>query len=114
MTLQPFVENAFIHGIEPKEEGGIINIDIYEQGDFCTVLIEDNGCGIDKVTLNKIISEETELLHTGHTTSIGIRSVVRRLELIYEEKDIFNIESEEGIGTKVYLKIPIKEMKNIC
>ena len=114
MTLQPFVENAFIHGIEPKEEGGIINLDVNAQGDFCTVIIEDNGCGIDTETLNKIISEDTEIQHTGHTTGMGIRSVVERLELIYEEKDIFKIESKEGLGTKVYLKIPIKEMKLIC
>ncbi|WP_411681230.1 sensor histidine kinase [Clostridium thailandense] len=114
MTLQPFVENAFIHGIEPKEEGGIINIDILEQGDVCTVLIEDTGCGIDEETLNKIISEDVGLEHTGHTTGMGIRSVVQRLELIYGQKNIFRIESKKDFGTKVYLKIPIKELKDIC
>ncbi|MBV7276811.1 histidine kinase [Clostridium sp. PL3] len=114
MTLQPFVENAFIHGIEPKEEGGIINIDILEQGDVCTVLIEDTGCGIDEETLNKIISEDVEPPHTGHTTGMGIRSVVQRLELIYGQKNIFRIESKKDFGTKVYLKIPIKELKDIC
>lgn len=114
MTLQPFVENAFIHGIEPKEEGGIINIDILEQGDVCTVLIEDTGCGIDEETLNKIISEDIGLEHTGHTTGMGIRSVVQRLELIYGQKNIFSIESKKDFGTKVYLKIPIKELKDIC
>lgn len=114
MTLQPFVENAFIHGIEPKEEGGVINIDIWEQGDVCTVLIEDTGCGIDDGTLNKIISEDIGLEHIGHTTGMGIRSVVQRLELIYGQKNIFRIESKKDFGTKVYLKIPIKELKDIC
>ncbi len=114
MTLQPFVENAFIHGIEPKEEGGVINIDIFEKGDLCTVLIEDTGCGIDEETLNKIISEDIGLEHTGHTTGMGIRSVVQRLELIYGQKNIFSIESKKDFGTKVYLKIPIKELKDIC
>ncbi|AKN29864.1 histidine kinase [Clostridium carboxidivorans P7] len=114
MTLQPFVENAFIHGIEPKEEGGVINIDILEQGDVCTVLIEDTGCGIDEKTLNKIISGDVGLEHTGHTTGMGIRSVVQRLELIYGQKNIFRIESKKDFGTKVYLKIPIKELKDIC
>lgn len=109
MTLQPFVENAFIHGIEPKEDGGFINIDIYVLGDSCTVIIEDNGCGIDEETLNKIICEESKLKHIGHTTGMGIRSVVERLELIYEEKDIFKIESKKGCGTRIYLQIPIKE-----
>lgn len=114
MTLQPFVENAFIHGIEPKEEGGIINIDIYEKDDLFIVKIEDNGCGIDEETLNKIISQDTKQEHIGHTTGMGIKSVVERLELMYDVKNIFEIESKKGFGTKVYLKIPIKELKEIC
>lgn len=111
MTLQPFVENAFIHGIEPKEEGGIININIYQNGNFYMVLIEDSGCGIDEETLIKITSEDSGEQHIGHTTGMGIKSVVERLELMYDEKNIFSIESKKGIGTKIYLKIPVKELK---
>lgn len=114
MTLQPFVENAFIHGIEPKEEGGVININIYKKEDLCIVIIEDSGCGIDEDTLIKITSEDYEQEHIGHTTGMGIKSVVKRLELLYDEKDIFFIESEEGIGTRIYLKIPIRELKEVC
>ncbi|MDP4089165.1 MAG: histidine kinase, partial [Bacillota bacterium] len=114
MTLQPFVENAFIHGIEPKEDGGIINIDIYEEDDKCIVLIEDSGCGIDEETLNKITSEDYEQEHIGHTTGMGIKSVIKRLELMYDERDLFSIESSKGFGTRIYLKIPIKELKEVC
>lgn len=114
MTLQPFVENAFIHGIEPKEEGGIINIDIHEQGNLCVVLIEDSGCGIDEETIYKITSEDFEQEHIGHTTGMGIKSVVKRLELLYDDKDMFLIESKKGFGTRIYLKIPIRELKEIC
>ncbi|SKA88981.1 HAMP domain-containing protein [Clostridium sp. USBA 49] len=114
MTLQPFVENAFIHGIEPKEEGGIISIDIKNKDNLCIITIEDTGCGIDEETLKKIISKEKRKEHIGHTTGMGIKSVVERLELMYDDKNIFNIESKKGIGTKIYLKIPIKELKNIC
>jgi len=109
MTLQPFVENAFIHGIEPKEEGGVINIDINQQGDCCTIVIEDTGCGMDEDMLKKIISDSTKQQPVGHTTSLGIKSVVQRLKLMYGRDDIFSIESQKGVGTRVYLKIPIKE-----
>lgn len=109
MTLQPFVENAFIHGIEPKEEGGVINIEINQQGDCCTILIEDTGCGMDEDVLNKIISDSENQHPAGHTTGLGIRSVVQRLKLMYDRDDIFSIESQKGIGTRVYLKIPVKE-----
>ena len=111
MTLQPFVENAFIHGIEPKEEGGNISIDIFEEDNRCIIIIEDTGCGIDEATLRKIISEDTKQEHIGHTTGMGIKSVVERLELLYEDKNIFEIESKVNLGTKIYLKIPMKELK---
>ena len=114
MTLQPFVENAFIHGIEPKEEGGSINIEINEQGERCIVLIEDTGCGMDEDTLRKIITNSQDQQAVGHTTGLGIRSVVQRLKLMYNEDDIFSIESKKGFGTRVYLKIPIKEYRKIC
>lgn len=114
MTLQPFVENAFIHGIEPKEEGGTINITISEKDEVFLVLIEDDGCGIERQLLNKIIEEDIEQEHIGHTTGMGIKSVVKRLELMYEREDIFSIESIHGVGTKITLKLPLKEWKNIC
>ncbi|WP_291706940.1 sensor histidine kinase [Clostridium sp.] len=111
MTLQPFVENAFIHGIEPKEEGGYININIYKELNEYKVIIEDNGCGISEDTLHKIKSGGNEKEHIGHTTGLGIRSVVDRLEILYGEKDMFNISSKEGQGTKIFLRIPVKELK---
>jgi sensor histidine kinase YesM len=114
MTLQPFVENAFIHGIEPKEEGGMIKLNIYEQEDLCVVLIEDDGCGIYEETLRKIISDDFQQEHIGHTTGMGIKSVVKRLELLYDRNDLFSIISTKGLGTKIYLRIPIKELTNIC
>lgn len=108
MTLQPFVENAFIHGIEPKEEGGEININIYKKNGNCSIVIEDTGCGIEADMINKIISEDSELDHKGDTTGMGIKSVVQRIELMYDIKNVFKIESELGTGTKIYLEIPIR------
>lgn len=110
MTLQPFVENAFIHGIEPKEDGGTIGIYIYEEGEYSIVRIEDTGCGIDEDTLKKINSEDNSGEHIGHTTGMGIKSVINRLELVYDEENLFSIESKKGLGTKIYLKIPKKEL----
>lgn len=116
MTLQPFVENAFIHGIEPKEDGGIINIAISEADDFCTVMIEDTGCGMNREVLDKLIEDdlETEKSHTGHTTGLGVKSVVKRLQLLYDREDMFFIESEPGHGTRVFLRIPAKVEVEQC
>lgn len=114
MTLQPFVENAFIHGIEPMEEGGEISIKISEDGGYCKIIIEDNGCGIHQETLSKIIEGSGDTKHTGHTTGLGIKSVVNRLEILYGEKNMFSISSKEGLGTKIFLQIPIRELIRLC
>ncbi len=108
MTIQPLVENAFIHGVEPREDGGEIFIKIERLRDVCIILIQDNGCGIDEETLRKINSTTDEAKHTGHATGIGVGNVVKRLQLLYEGSHIFHIESEVNEGTKVFLKIPIK------
>lgn len=114
MTLQPFVENAFIHGIEPKEDGGTISIHIYEQDHCCMVLIEDDGMGIEEDTLINIRAEDTQEVHIGHTTGMGMKSVVSRLELMYDREDLFQIQSKLGQGTKVFLKIPIEGLEDAC
>ncbi|MVX63335.1 sensor histidine kinase [Clostridium chromiireducens] len=107
MTIQPLVENAFIHGIEPKEEGGYINICINEKNGICMIMIEDDGIGIPKEILDKINNYNYEMKHTGHTTGLGLNIVEKRLRYLYDRENMFEIESEEGKGTKVYLRIPI-------
>lgn len=112
MTIQPLVENAFIHGIESKEEGGSINISIKDEAGICTVIIEDDGIGISEEVLHKINNYNYDTEHTGHTTGLGINIVEKRLKYLYDKNDMFKIESEEGKGTRVYLKIPIREDGN--
>lgn len=107
MTIQPLVENAFIHGIESKEEGGCIDISISNECGICSVIVQDDGVGIPKEILDKINNYNYDTQHIGHTTGLGINIVEKRLRYLYDKKDMFKIESEEGKGTKVYLKIPI-------
>jgi ligand-binding sensor domain-containing protein len=45
MTLQPFIENAIIHGIMPRKEAGKISLSFQSQNDYTYVVIEDNGVG---------------------------------------------------------------------
>lgn len=106
MTLQPLVENAFIHGIEPKEDGGEIYIKIEEKDRCCLVIIEDNGVGIDEETLRKINSNVSNYEHKGHTTGLGVRCVAERLEILYGSDFNFKIESKLGVGTRIVMEIP--------
>jgi sensor histidine kinase YesM len=105
LTLQPIVENAVIHAVEPEEDGGAIWFSIRDGDDRVTIEIEDDGPGMTELKIKQILEEhvvETE----GHSTGIGFSNVVRRLRLFYGREDVIEIESGSGRGTKVILKIP--------
>lgn len=107
LTLQPLVENAFIHGIEGKEEGGIISLVIYQKLGKVIVEIRDDGIGISQETVNQIISRtKQQQEHVGHSTGIGLTNVIRRLELFFREDHMVEIESELGKGTVIRLILP--------
>lgn len=117
LTLQPLIENAFIHGVESYEENGEIRLHIYRQNSRIYVEVIDNGLGMDDLTRKRLLqyvermdteSEDAVELDKskGHSTSIGVKNVFRRLQLFYQRSNIIEIESELGKGTKFRLTIP--------
>jgi sensor histidine kinase YesM len=105
LTLQPIVENAVIHAVEPREEGGTIQFRIMDDGERVIVEIADDGPGMTALKIRQILEEhvvETE----GHSTGIGFSNVIQRLRLFYGCDDVIEIESEMGQGTMVRMKIP--------
>lgn len=109
LTLQPLVENAFIHGVEENESGGEISLTVKKRENKIIVEIADNGAGMTKEQVHKIMSpmngEEDE--HTGHSTGLGLQNVIRRLQLFYQREDVVEIYSKKGKGTTVRLFLPI-------
>jgi sensor histidine kinase YesM len=105
LTLQPIVENAVIHAVEPAEDGGTIRFRIADDSDRVIIEIADDGPGMPEDKIRKIL-EEYALQTEGHSTGIGMSNVVRRLRLFYGYEDLIDIESVAGQGTKVTLKIP--------
>lgn len=107
LTLQPLVENAFIHGIEPYEQKGVIEIEGYTQGEFVVLKIRDNGIGMDQNTRRMLLDKSTNTSQsTGHSTGLGVKNVFRRLELFYQSKVRISIHSEVGNGTTIELMMP--------
>ncbi|SEN36542.1 Histidine kinase-, DNA gyrase B-, and HSP90-like ATPase [Mesobacillus persicus] len=107
LTLQPLVENAFIHGIEPYEQKGVIEIEGYSQGESIILKIRDNGIGMDRDTIHMLLDKSTTTSRsTGHSTGLGVKNVFRRLELFYQSKERISIESEIGTGTIIELILP--------
>jgi two-component system sensor histidine kinase YesM len=106
LVIQPLVENAVIHGLESREEGGIVRIKAELIGDEVHVEVIDNGQGMTKERLEQVL-QTLEDKNDGEQNRIGLRNVHLRLQLVYGKKYGLDIWSEPGIGTKVQFTIPI-------
>lgn len=107
LTIQPIIENAVIHAVEPREEGGMIVFRVFKCEEHVQVEIEDNGIGISVEKVKQILEDDAELMQEqGHSTGIGFSNVVRRLRLFYGKEDVINIISEHDKGTKVIIQLP--------
>lgn len=109
LIIQPFVENATIHGFGNLEEGGVLKISLTRRNGSACIGIEDNGEGMSQKTIDKILScHRFQSEKSGHTTGIGIYNVIQRLKLFFNVDDVIEINSKRGEGTSIYLKIPGK------
>jgi len=109
LTLQPIIENAVIHAVEPLEEGGTIIFRVMKEGDSVRIEVEDSGEGMAPELAKRIVEEQTleEPAAIGHSTGIGFSNVVRRLRLFTGRDDVIEIVSVVPHGTKISLKIPL-------
>lgn len=106
MSIQQLAENACKHGIQAIEGLGIVNIRAEVIGGYLCVLVADNGKGMDKDQLKEVLYKMRSKEASGGS-NIGIRNVYRRLELYYDDKVHFNLESKPEEGTIVSFKIPL-------
>ena len=106
--LQPIVENAFKHGIAPKEEGGRVRIRVnplWEKG-LLYISVCDNGVGIAPERLREL---KTALGQPGERWEhIGIYNVAARLRLL-DKRCRLEVRSRQNWGTAVSLYLPLVE-----
>ncbi|MCE7987597.1 MAG: hypothetical protein DYG89_41060 [Caldilinea sp. CFX5] len=106
LVLQPIVENAVIHGLAPKTEGGTIHIVINKVGPELLIQVDDDGVGFDVTRTIRVESAETALT-TERRPSIGLHNVDERLRRLYGEEHRLLVESERGRGTRVIIRVPL-------
>ena len=106
LLLQPFVENAIIHGFKEMESGGLLQIDIMaaEHGQGIIIIIEDNGAGMPQEMLKCFNNKEEAIKDEGK--SIGLHNAFSRMNMYYGEKASWNVSSIEGMGTVITLRLP--------
>lgn len=107
MVIQPFIENACIHGLEGIDNTGKVFLDIKLLDEKLHCIIKDNGIGIEKSHLEKLCEHIREKEY--QSSKIGIKNVYRRLNLYFGDDFKLNIASERFKGTCITLIIPIEE-----
>lgn len=95
--LQPLVENAVIHGISMKEEGGCIEIRIHQNLEKLYITVEDNGLGMKPEKLEEI---RNGIQQRGKGIGIGLGNIYRRISAYYMHGEVI-IDSEENVGTRI-------------
>jgi two-component system LytT family sensor kinase len=100
LILQPLVENAIRHGLEPAERVGKLAITIADADNEAIVSIEDDGVGADPAYLGRILSGSSQ------RGGVGLHNVDERLRAVFGEEHGLTIETGLGAGTKVLLRIP--------
>lgn len=107
LLLQPFVENAVLHGLKDKEGGGLLYVDIglSEDGETLHIIIEDNGKGMSRELQEHYNDPEKAVADDGR--SIGLHNVFSRIRMYYGERASWNIKSIEGMGMVITIKVPV-------
>jgi two-component system LytT family sensor kinase len=100
MLLQPLVENSIKHGLSSKIDGGSIYLRSQIADDHVNIEVEDDGVGMASAQL----LERPAGLGEG---GIGIANVAERLKVLYGETARMTIDSHNGTGTLVRLRLPI-------
>ena len=106
MLLQPLVENAIIHGLSKKEEGGTVRVHIWQKDGFTLITIGDNGLGMDEAALMHL---RGELEKEDGKTGIGLGNIFRRIRAMYQDGNV-EIYSKKDVGTVVKIQIRHKEV----
>jgi two-component system sensor histidine kinase YesM len=106
LMLQPIVENAIYHGLEKKLDPSEITIESHEDESYLYITITDNGEGMDFDTIRDLnyrithTSSQPDIKH-----GIGLSNVHDRIQLYYGDEYGLEIESTEGTGTRIILRL---------
>jgi two-component system, LytTR family, sensor kinase len=99
MLLQPLVENSIKHGLASKVEGGSIYLRSRAGTKDLIIEVEDDGIGIS--------GAQSIEKSNGSRTGIGMANIAERLKVLYGDTAKMTVESQDGKGTLVRLRLPI-------
>ena len=106
LLVQPLVENALFHGLQPKDGKGRLDIKVSDRGDCIIYEISDDGVGMDAENYEAIVGKFRSGL-----TSIGIKNIIERLKYCYDDDAEIKFKSKKNEGTTVTLILPKKPVR---
>ena len=101
MLLQPLVENSIKHGLGPKVEGGSIYLRSRIVDSRLIIEVEDDGVGMGGAQLDESSSWSG--------MGIGMANISERLQVLYGDTARMTIDSHEGKGTLIRIRLPLIE-----
>ena len=101
LSIEPIVENAVCHGLEPKDEKGHISVNISKDKNVLKIQIDDNGVGFDS---QKLLEKKEDKNHS----HVGLWNTNKMIHNLCGKEYGLEITSEIGKGTKVCIILPIK------
>ncbi len=113
-TFQPLLENAIIHGISPKIEGGKVSVYIREKEGKLLIDVSDTGAGMNEETLLEIkrhLSSGEDSSDEKEALGIGLGNINKRIRAMYDGGSL-DIDSKKNEGTTVTISIPLQGVDN--
>jgi len=101
MLLQPLVENAIVHGVEPKIDGGEITISAAIEGDSMVLDVRDTGLGLG---LGPGLGQAPARRGGG----VGVATSRERLDALYGERASMTLNPAPPQGTLARLTLPLE------
>lgn len=110
LILQPFVENAIVHGFETGGDDFKLIVSGRKDGEGMKFGVRDTGVGMNREQVECLLTGIDTGKYKGHRIGhYAVKNVKERLELTYHTENLLQIESEEGVGTVVWVWVPYRK-----
>lgn len=119
LCIEPIVENAVCHGLEPKEGNGHISIEIKKELDILKIVITDDGVGFVAEEMDRYYEKASEdreassLSGKRKHTHVGLWNTNNVIHNLFGEDYGLTIDSTPGVGTKVEVRLPVVMDKGV-
>ncbi|MEW5958742.1 MAG: histidine kinase, partial [Chloroflexota bacterium] len=107
MMLQPLVENAIVHAVEPSIQTVTVQVRAVREDNCVLLMVADDGVGMDPALVRALNNGLATQNPDRKRPSLGLETVIRRLEGEYGQKFSFRIESRLERGTRIFLYLPL-------